>query len=120
MGLDGGCTAQDLPEADDLILAARLRVVERLVGGAQQLRPGGSVVRVRRDSGAQPEREACLAEAVAELATEPVGRLEGSIRVGAGEHDHELVAAEPGRLAPSGQVRRSTSPTSRNSASPNS
>ena len=56
-----------------------------------------AVVRVGRDPGAQPQREAGVVEALVELTAKPLGREERGIRVHPGQHDDELVAAEAGR-----------------------
>ena len=102
---DAARAADDLAERDHAVLAARLRTVERLVGGAQELGRAGAVVRVGRDPGAQAQREAGVVEPLAELA-----------RAGAPSPRRAASASSPGSIttnssppmraaaAPSGQM----------------
>ena len=63
----GLAPGDDLAEADNEVLSCGLRAVERLIGRAKQLARARAVIGVRRDPGAQPQREPGIGESLVEL-----------------------------------------------------
>ena len=89
----------DAAREPNLVLAVLLRPVERAVGEPDQRVALASVLRERRDAGADGDR-AVLADApFADALDDRARDLECGGLVDAGEEERELVAAEPERLA---------------------
>ena len=100
---DSGSGRATVRERRDSVLARVLRGVQRLIGGPQERRGRRAVERVRRDSGADAEREARVREPLREHGPEPRAQRGSEVGVRAREHDDELVAAEPRDLGAQGQ-----------------
>lgn len=90
----------DVAVLDHPVLAPILRLVQRLIRRAQQLRRSGSVVRVRRHAAAEAEWKAGLVETRPKTIEQGRRCRRRILDVDTREHDDELVPAEPAGISP--------------------